>query len=843
MAATILPKIVVEGYTSNEPFVKFTQKLNWTTSNPCLAVVNGYADLNGILINGYDNTDTIVSRVYSNISFGISGDNTNFIFKKDNNELLKIANNGNVGIGATNLNTYKLNIGGSINASSIYKNGTELDNIYLLIRNNYWLKNNNNVYTDPNSNIINIGIGTSTPFANLHIYGSRANNVSDLYTNDGTLIISRYDNITALNSRNFKFGYTNTNDFTFGNYRIDGEHIWTKQFSIHADAPENSLIINNNGNIGINTSSTVSYKVNINGSLNATSIYGSGYNITNINWNNIGNPPNLNNLNNWVFKDELIDYIYTDNNVSIGATGVTSFGGITYKLNVSGNLNVLSGLYINGTNINDIYLLKNTAQTEFLRTTEADDKYFYLIKDPNPDNNNIFFRDGLKSRVLILGIPATSTSVSTTTRDILIVYGNVNATSFSGNGTNINNIRYANIINVPDFITSASVNLLYYNKTYMDTTYHTSISNITYQIAPTITEFNILKRDVAGIYDNAITTQLLQQIAEGFNRNENLISIYYSNLQNNPISYNKGADDNILQNKFFGFGKSLEPGIRMDVNGIIRANDIWCTGNIRENNSNLSNIYVSYDVFNTIAPNYDRIVDRKRAIFTYENIYPPQNTLFNINNTTIITNSPYGNGFYQIDSSIKLKSNNYQFYRIFNPNINSIIFSEASDYIVIEGLYKFYINLNIQFNTNIATLIKDSTINIYGHWIQLYYSNTFVASKIEIVIKTDEINNAPKKIFIVATKDELIEPQIGNNVNAYNWDILINNLEINIDDYDVITDTNYSSVIIQIPENTTSYYYYRIIVTEIYRLLPVPTETIPHLLKLVQIKPLVYTEI
>ena len=837
MATTILPKIVVEGFTSNEPFVKFTQKYNWTTSNPCLSVVNGYTDLNGILINGNDNNDTIVSRVYSNISFGIKGDNTNFIFKKDNNELFIIANNGNVGIGATNLYSYKLNINGSINASSIFRNGTDLNNIYLLIKNNYWLKNDKNVYTDPTSNIINIGIGTSTPYANLHIYGSRENNVFDLYTNDGTLIISRYDNIRPSDSRNFKFGYTNTNDFTFGNYTITtgGEHNWLKQFSIHSDAPENSLIINNNGNIGINTSSTLSYKVNINGSLNATSIYGSGTNITNIKWNNIQDIPDLTNLNNWVFKDELIDYIYTDNNVSIGATSVTSSGGITYKLNVSGNLNVLSGLFINGININDIYLLKNTAATEYIKTSQADDKYFYLIKDENPNNNNIFFRDGLKSSVLILGIAtsATSTSLSTINRDILIVYGNVNATSFSGNGGNINNIRFANIINVPDFITSNSVNTLYYNKNYMDTIYHQSISNITYQIAPTITDFNILKKDVAGIYDNAITTQLLEQIAEGFNRNEGLISIYYSNLQNNPISYNKGPDDDTLQNKWFGFGKTFEPGIRMDINGTIKANDIWCTGRIRENNSFLSNIYVSYDVFNTIAPYYDTIVNRKRAIFAYENIYPPQNTLFNINNTTIITNSPYGNGLYQIDSSIKLKPGNNEFYSIFNPNVNSIIFSTATDYRIIEGLYKFYINIADSINTNIATQFINSNTIIYGHWIQLYYSNTFVASKIEIIIKTSELNNAPKKIFIVATTVPLIEPQIGNNVNSYNWDILINNLEINLTDYKIITNTNYSSIIIEISENTTSYYYYRIIITEIH---PPLSTTTNHLLRINQIK-------
>ena len=64
MTSTFIPKIVVEGSTSNEPFVKFTQNYQWTTKNPCLSVVNGYTNLNGILINGNDNTNTILSSNY-----------------------------------------------------------------------------------------------------------------------------------------------------------------------------------------------------------------------------------------------------------------------------------------------------------------------------------------------------------------------------------------------------------------------------------------------------------------------------------------------------------------------------------------------------------------------------------------------------------------------------------------------------------------------------------------------------------------------------------------------------------------------------------------------------------
>jgi len=833
MAATILPKIVVEGYTSSEPFVKFTQKLNWTTSNPCLAVVNGYADLNGILINGYDNTDTIVSRVYSNISFGISGDNTNFIFKKDNSELLKIANNGNVGIGATNLNIYKLNIGGSINASSINKNGTELDNIYLLIRNNYWLKNNNNVYTDPNSNIINIGIGTSTPFANLHIYGYTANNTL-LYTtdatNDGSIIISKIDTQIITNSRNFKFGYVN-NDFTFGNYVInDNIHSWNKQFSINSAAPDNSLIINNIGNIGIGTSTSLLFKLNVNGSLIASTLTGSGANITNIDYNNITNKPPLTNLDNWQLRSSQGNqFIYTDYNVSIGSTSSSSI----YKLNITGSLNVVNDIYADGRKISDLYLSQSIADSKYINKTEADNKYWFLAYDENLNIPNIYFRDGLKSRPLVLGIPNTSPG-STIKNDILITYGNINATSFIGNGVNITNINYNNITGIPNFITETSVDSLYYKKTYMDTTYHNTIRAVTNSIAPTLDEFNSLKTDVSSIYKNAVNPQLIEEIASSFNSGKTPIAVYYSNVIRRPYNYNAGPDDDIIQNKWFGFGKLHEINTRINVNGLIKADEIRTIGQIYESNNYLSNIYISSNVFNNIVKYYDKIVDRERAIYAYENVYPPQNTLF-INNTTRITNSLYGNGIYQVDSSIRIKNNSISFNSIFNSNNTSTTFSTNTDYGNSDRTFYYFSSELSQVNTNIVTrnLLANPNIIIYGHWIQLYYINTFIASKIEIIINSTEISNAPEIISIVGSKDSNIQSQI-ETATSHNWEILIDETIIPINNYSIINvnGTNFMKTTINIPNNITAYYYYRVIIRKIFKIDGVPDP----LLKINQIK-------
>ena len=813
----ILPKIVVEGFTSNEPFVKFTQNYPWTTSNPCLSVLNGYTNLNGILINGNDDTNTIVSRNYSNISFGIIGDTTNFIFKKENTELLKIANNGNIGIGTANLTDYKLNINGTLNATSIYQNGIQLNNIYLLNTNNYWIKQNDNIYTIPSSNINNIGIGTTIPYANLHIYGyTEKNNYN--YTNDGTLIISKYDNNTPINSKNFKFGYNINNDFIFGNYNISGGiYTWNNQITINSEAPNNSFVINNIGNIGIGTTANSSYKFNVNGTLNASTLTGDGANITNINYNNIiTNKPNLSNLNNWIQAfSSPYTYIYTDNYVSIGSTTLSSSG---HRLSVNGTLNVVNEIYANGVRLSDLYLLKSTANDTYYNKVDADNRYYYFTKDENPESRNIYFRDGFKSKRLVLGL--SETDANSTINDIILqIYGNINATSYTGIGRNITDIEFGNIKNVPDFITNTTANSLFYTKSYMDSTYHVTVSNITRQLSPEIGLFNRLRDDVDKIYENAITDQLLQSIADAFNvggtTGQTLISVYYCNLAKRPIDYNSDFNDDIIANKYFGFGTAHEIGARIKVNGVIKTDHINATNTININNVSLSNIFISSNVFSNIISFYDTIVDRQRSIYAYENVYPPQNTLFSANSVNI-TNSLFGNGLYTVESSIRLKNSSILYNSIFNDNISSIDFSVINDY---NTLNYYYNDDLIQNNNNIITRFSNTSIlSITGHWIQLYYSNTFIISKIEIIITAAETENAPKTIYLVATKNNnyLRQNDITSTEQLYDWDILINNYTINSSEYIQISGTNFKKFTLSIPSNIKAYYYYRLIIKQIF---------------------------
>ena len=853
MNTDIIPKIRLQGSTTNEPLISFIQNYPWTTSNYCLLTSNGYTNLNGVIINGADNFNNIYMN-NSNLIFGITNnqDNNYFSFNINNNEKIRINSSGYLGI--NNINPlYHLDVNGSVNYSgAIYKNGINIDNIYLNIRNNIWISDNkSNIYIDPSSNINNIGIGTSIPLTTLHI-GS----TSSITNNDNSIMISKYD---GTSNYNIKLGYDNSN-FIIGNCNLDSKN-WNKQLSINSAAPNNSLIIDNLGNIGINTNNPNNYKLNINGSLNASSIIGIGSNITQLNFNNITiNKPDLSNLNNWI-SNVNTNTIYNNflnnsaNGIGIGTNNcsnqiITTIGNTSstttwiYKLRVNGAISC-SSLSFGDCNISNIYLSSNVANSFYLNSNNYD-----WLNTTNPTTKISTISLKQTSNQLVLGDQNTENA----NLNLCSIYGNLYTASITcDNGTNISNINYNNITGVPNFLLTSDASSNYlriYDYNIYSNAFATNYATNT----DVTTKINTIRTDISSILNANISSDLLSTIATRISGDKLLIN--YTNIILTPIntySYISTCNSYYTDNTYgdirkyptnlytFGFNAipdNNNPNNIITVGGNIIASNIISYGTIKENNLNLSNIYISSNVYNSNIIYYDKIVDRKIEACTKSNYYPPQNYLFNDNYSNIITNSPYGNGIYIIKTSTSIRNIEYDYvvnnnqtsrsYQLFNTsNINNNISWQTSlindpnvgyyNYNINTNNYEYYAINNVG-TSNITNFINNSYI--YGHWIQYYYSQSLILNNIDIF--TLNINNAPKKITIIAANDDNLNTN-NYNITGINWIVLLNNYIIKSTDY-IFASYNYNSsgsdtriyyCKIPLNFNTDSYKFYRIIITEL----------------------------
>ena len=811
-----IPKIKIEGSTSNEPFVKFTQNYLWTSSNFCLYINNGYTNLNGLVINGLDANDTIyTSNTNLNMSFNVTGNN-NILFKTNKIERLRILNTGNVGIGTT-ISDYKLNVNGSLNSTSYFKNDINLDNIYLLIKNNFWLLDNTNLYTDPNSNINNIGIGNTTPLGTLHIGSPNINN-------NGTLIISKKDNI---NNRNFKFGYDDNFNFVFGDFGKNEEKIWTKQFYINSLAPEYSFIILSDGNIGIGTNNTDEFKVNINGNLKASGITGNGENLTNLNYNNITtNKPDLNNLNNWVLAGNYMYSKYTSDNlinVAIGTNNPNPYPNINIKLNVNGIINTTASYYINGVDIDTKYLQNSLASLTYLTLTQYNNDIIWE-KNTNQYLGGKYINPKDNTKIIL------GSYLSIFTTELLLdVYGTIKSKYYMGDGNGITNINYNNInkTTIPEYLLKTDAIESYYNKFYMENTYSNSIftkANLLYANKIDIVDLNTR---ISAVYDS-VDRDAIATIISSLAGSQSLV-VYHSNILQLPYDYNRTTQT-------FGFNTTATSGEIINIGGTLKANTIKSTGDIYENNMLLSNIYISSNNYHSSISNYDKIIDRIKSKFTDEKLYPPLSTsLFNNTNSNIINNISYGNGKYIMQTSTNLIisaiGSNIEYEA--SPSSNLFNYNNLLDSWIIGNKYTYnsttpYIYVNYSVNlllTNTSNILY-SKVNeqqyFYGHWVILYYSEKFIASKFEIIVKSFTLvpnyYNAPKKITLLGTnEDVIINNDYINNYNAQQngtniWNILVNNYVIN--NYTLVGENIYTCSI-SIPNNITSYNYYKLIISEV----------------------------
>ena len=798
-----IKKLELSGSTTNTSLVRFVQQNNiWTTSNFCLSVENGFTNLNGITINGSNSNIFTMNTINCNMTFSLSGTG-NYIFNNNNVNLLNITNNGNIGIGITSP-AYKLDVtGGSINATTIFKNNRELDTIYLNISNNQWLRNGNNIYTDTSLGISNIGIGITNPYGNLHIG-------SPFTVSDGSIIISRRDSNTS--NRNFKIGYDSNYNFCFGDFGSNDSRTWNQQFLINSNATSNTFVINSNSFIGIGITNPA-FKLDVSGSVNANSFIGNGSNITNINYNNItSNAPNLSNLNNWIINGNTI--YNTNQNIAIGTTNAAS-----YNLNVNGSINS-SNLFINGINTNSIYLLETNANSNYLKIADATNLYDSWTKQVD---GTIFLTNYINdSNAVIIGGNFKKSGITAK----LYLYGNLYADNYTGNGANIINLDYNNIINKPAIYTIPEINNLFYNKTYLNQTYYQYVITQASNNFTTLAQYADIQKSIQTIITQGIDPTVLQQAISDLVANSN-ITITYENITNNPLLLTRST--------------SNTPNI-INYSGNFIATNSYASA-FYENNTNISNIYVSYNNFNSVATLYDKIIDRKRALMTNCNIYPPQNQLLT-SYSNYITTSPYGNGLYILNStSYSNLSADKSMHKLFIANKNYLYYWDTSD-------GKNYNNYNGDFltgytyrNTNlydnapfndtgriIANTSNGGTI-ISGMWVQMNYVNGFVINSFSIKsyytidpsLNYNVIyNKLPRTFYLLATNAETLD----------NWDIISYNSNLN----NVISTSNpyYTTqpgtvnyvyngsnlissnltITIQLPTVVTSYKYYRFVFTQ-----------------------------
>ena len=162
---------------------------------------------------------------------------------------LVVSGIGNIGIGKNNPQ-FKLDINGIINASDIYKNGE-------LFKPSQWIttNDNSNIYY----NLGNIGIGTNSPSNLFHIHNNISNSSVKIQLTDGTNDIN--SNSGFIISKESNQDVKIINCFSNGNMIFGTSNV-------------EKLRITNNGNVGIGTFTNLINKLNVNGNISCTNIYG-----------------------------------------------------------------------------------------------------------------------------------------------------------------------------------------------------------------------------------------------------------------------------------------------------------------------------------------------------------------------------------------------------------------------------------------------------------------------------------------------------------------------------------------------------------------------------------------
>jgi hypothetical protein len=246
------------------------------------------------------------------------GDKNHFIKTKPGQDLEFNAagkdfffNNGRVGIGTFSPDE-KLEVAGNILQPSGWFHATpqikatDLNGLRLTD------KNNIGIFIEDGGNV---GIGTNTPDAKLHLYGYPNNSRLRLELNNLEGSYKSWDFNNDNGTLKFQYGSSTTGKPTM----------------------EDKMVITGSGNIGIGTSSP-SEKLEVAGTIKATTFSGDGSQLTNLTGDNLGNHTATQNIN---LNGQYLSGNGADNGIFVNAAGNVAIGAPVqqnYTLTVAGKI-------------------------------------------------------------------------------------------------------------------------------------------------------------------------------------------------------------------------------------------------------------------------------------------------------------------------------------------------------------------------------------------------------------------------------------------------------------------------------------------------------------------------
>ena len=278
-------------------------------------------------------------------------------------ERMRINNDGNVSIATTDTATYKLNVNGSLNSTSLYQNGTLINfSSYATTTQfaSYSTTGNDANYLLKTGGTMTGDLTISKTGARLSLKGTGAGAVT-------RLDLSAYDNTTFEPSCSFII----TDDTAYSS----SLNIKIKTSGANANSQFSALFIKPDGKIGIG-SDAPNYKLDVNGSLNSTSLYQNG---------------TLINFSSYATTSQLASYSTTGTDTNyLLKTG----GTLTGLLTTTGNIDCGGGIAINGSTafyqpggVNDPNKTNTYINFKFGGTGSD---WCYLRQIATGDNNNTF---------------------------------------------------------------------------------------------------------------------------------------------------------------------------------------------------------------------------------------------------------------------------------------------------------------------------------------------------------------------------------------------------------------------------------------------------------------------